>query len=125
MSFCNQRLAHIESIKDGHVVASLQIDYEVNEKDFEKALTVDLHVSGEHGNHEAHFCMRRDVYYNLPQKINKWLRSIDLSAQGLTAPLCEGGVLHASLALEMLSEIRSELGSEDKVDLDRFLSDHY
>lgn len=125
MSFCNSRRALIKSLEDGHVVANLTIDYRVDKQDSDHTLTVDLHLSGEKGKHDTHFCMRRDVYYNLPQKINIWLKSYGLAGSEFSAPLCANSVIHAPLALDMLSEIHSELGPEQKVDLDRFLSDHY
>ena len=69
--------------------------------------------------------MRKDVSYNLPQKINHWLKEHDLIDQKYTLPLCPKSSIHSEMCLEMLSEIHFELGPEEKVDLDRILADHY
>lgn len=125
MSFCNSRKTVIRNLNDGHIVARLTIDYEVNQQSLDEAVCVDLKLSGEKGNHETHFCMRKDVYYNLPQKINHWLKQHELVGTDYSLPLCPKSSIHSGMCLDMLSEIHSELGPEEKVDLERFLADHY
>lgn len=125
MGIKHSRAATINRLHDGHVVARLGIDYLINRSNAEKALEVDLQLSGEMGYHNTHFIMRRDVYYNLPQKINEWLKEHHLVSDSLSAPLCDKGHLHAPLALEILTEIHSVLGTGDQVDLDRLISDDY
>ncbi|WP_263082210.1 hypothetical protein [Endozoicomonas sp. Mp262] len=126
MNFCGKRTAIIESLKDGHIVANLSIDYQVDEQDNENTVKVDLQVSGEQGLHHTHFSLRRDVYYNLPQKINEYLREHRLVGNHLTAPFCQkSGAMHAPLAMEIVTELNNILGVPDSIDLDRFLSDGY
>lgn len=125
MSFCNSRKTVIRNLNDGHIVAKLTIDYEVNKQSIDESVCVDLKLSGEKGSHDTHFYMRKDVYYNLPQKINHWLKEHELVGKEYSLPLCPKSSIHSAMCLEMLSEIHSELGPEEKVDLDRFLADHY
>ncbi|MGB1270911.1 MAG: hypothetical protein ACPG5T_02430, partial [Endozoicomonas sp.] len=125
MGIQHSRTAAINSIHDGHKVAQLCIDYLIDRSNAEKALEVDLQLSGEMGYDNTHFIMRRDVYYNLPQKINKWLKEHHLVSDSLSAPLYDKGHLHATLALEILTEIHSVLGNGNQVDLDRLISDNY
>lgn len=125
MSFCNCRKTVIRNLSDGHIVARLDIYYEVNQQSFDKAVCVDLKLSGEKGCHGTHFNMRKDVYYNLPQKINHWLKEHGLVGKDYSLPLCPKSSIHSGMCLNMLSEIHSVLGHEEKVDLERFLADHY
>ena len=126
MSLSGNRLAIIEDANDGHIVANLCIDYQIDEQDFENAVKVNLKVDGELGEHQTSFSLRRDVYYNLPQKINEFLREQRLMGHNLTVPFCQTkGNMHAPMAMEILTELSQVLGTPDSVNLDRFLSDRY
>ena len=125
MSFCNSRKTVIRNLSDRQVIARLTIGYMVDKQNLDEAVSVDLELTGDQGCFDTHFCMRRDVCYNLPQKINHWLKEHNLVSQEYSLPLCSKSTIHSGMCLEILSEIYSELGSEEKVDLDRLLADHY